>query len=191
MSKSYVITYAGQYESTLASCGAPINKTVYPTWQAAMMDIARVWPGDTKAVFAEMEAVEGAEGVRYVYRNEEDAERAIIEEAPAAELTVTLTGDGMGEESDEADYDAWVAYVTDRLSIDGVKITVDALPFGQGGRTRIEANASAASRPPTRPWEANGDVEQDVRDQLAALWDAFCADESAWPARDESESASL
>lgn len=189
MSKSYVITYAGQYESTLASCGAPINETVYPTWQAAMMDIARVWPGDTKTVFAEMEAVEGAEGY-YVYRNEEDAENdqdgsiaiAVIEEAPAAELTVTLTGDGMGEESDEADYDAWVAYVTDRLSIDGVEITVDALPFGHGGSTRTKANAAA---------NAKGDVEQDVRDQLVALWDAFCADDSAWPAREESECTTI
>lgn len=69
-----------------------------------------------------------------------------------------------------------------RQSAFNIHISGDALPFGVGGRTRIKANASA---------EAKGDVEQDVRDQLVALWDAFCADESAWPARDESESASV
>ena len=188
MSK-FVITYAGQYESTLKSCGSPINETLYDTWQDAMMDIARVWPGDTKTVFAEMEAVEGADG-HYVYRNDEDADAddtgadaiAIIEAAPAAEVTVTLRGDGMGEESDEADYDAWVAYVTDRLSLDGVDVTVDAARFGEGGRTRIVAKQGASDR---------RDLEQDVRDQLVALWDSFCADDSAWPSREESATASV
>ena len=106
---------------------------------------------------------------------------AIIEAAPAAEVTVTLRGDGMGEESDEADYDAWVAYVTEHLEIDGVEVTVDAARFGEGGSTRVVAGGFTDRR----------DIEQDVRDQLAVLWDAFCADESAWPAREESESASV
>lgn len=73
---SFTFSYAGQFESTLVvtTPGASrVSDLRYATLEAAMMDLARVMPGDTKAIYADLEAREGAEGW-YVYRDETDAD---------------------------------------------------------------------------------------------------------------------
>lgn len=90
---SFTFSFAGQFESTLVvtTPGARrVSDLRYATIEAAMMDLARVMHGDTKAIYADLEAREGAEGW-FVYRDEADADAddtgaaaiAVIEEAPA------------------------------------------------------------------------------------------------------------
>ena len=59
---------AGQYDGLLGG-------DTYATVEGALMDLARVMPGSTRAIFRELVAVEGSSGFEwYVYRNAEDAD---------------------------------------------------------------------------------------------------------------------
>lgn len=91
MSKSstYVIRYAGQYESALAVCRSPIRTTRYESVVMAERDIAMVREGDTETLLAAQVSVRGDDGW-YVYASQEDADAdddgssaiAVIERAP-------------------------------------------------------------------------------------------------------------
>ena len=90
--------------------------------------------------------------------------------------TLTLGRDGMGGESDEADFDAWVAYVSAHIDeATGLDVTVDT----RGKRDVQDDRIRATSDDP-----ANSDDAQTIRDALVTLWDAFCADTAAWPSRE-------
>jgi hypothetical protein len=167
--------------SALAATQTPVRETVYDGYVAALKDLARVIPGDTEAIFEAMRVVEADDGI-YVYADQASADAdddgstglAVIARAP--EVEVTLTADGMGEDADESDYDAYVAYVSEHLDVAGAVVTVEAARFGEGGEARIVVGREFA-RGPMR------DIRQEVKDSLVTLWDAFCADTSAWPAK--------
>ena len=79
-------------------------------------------------------------------------------------ITIHLSSANMGDVT-EADFDAWAAYVERHVADD---VTVEQLPFGEAGPDRI-----------------SGGTEYEraaLREMLShSLWDAFCADASAWP----------
>lgn len=72
-STSYVIRYAGQYESALAACRCPIKTTRYESVVMAERDIAMVREGDTAALLAAQVSVRGDDGW-YVYASQDDAD---------------------------------------------------------------------------------------------------------------------
>lgn len=88
----------------------------------------------------------------------------------AAEATLILGRDGMGAEADEADFEAWVDYVSERIDArSGLDVTIEI----RGARDVQDDKISA-------------DTEEDKRDldgAKQAIWNEFCADTSAWPAR--------
>jgi hypothetical protein len=96
--------------------------------------------------------------------------------APA--VTLTLGRDGMGAEADEADFDAWCAYVSARIDeASGCDVTVD-----ERGARDVQEDAIRC----TRHLTAGGTsyhAEDAVRDALITMWEEFCADTSAWPER--------
>jgi hypothetical protein len=96
--------------------------------------------------------------------------------ASKATATVVLTSANMGEKADQADFYAWHAYVARKIDeMSGADVTVEMAPYGQGGdEDKVEAD---------------DDCEDAVKEALRTLWDDFCADKSAWPARDAELSA--
>ena len=82
--------------------------------------------------------------------------------------SVTLTSVNMGNVT-EADFDAWVRYVSEHIDeATGLDVTVDAARFGAAGADRIVAE--------------NDEDRATLRRAVGVdLWDAFCADASAWP----------
>lgn len=88
----------------------------------------------------------------------------------SARVTVVLGRDGMGPESDEADYDAWVSYVADRIDKrSGLDVTVEE---SNPRDVQIDQYSSDV--------DGNDEI---VAEAISALWEEFCADTSAWPAR--------
>lgn len=84
--------------------------------------------------------------------------------------TVILGRDGMGDAADEDDFDAWVAYVTERIdAASGLDVDV---------QTRGARDVQSTGYP-----GAMDDEAQTLRDALVTLWADFCADDSAWPKR--------
>ena len=85
-------------------------------------------------------------------------------------VTIVLGRDGMGSEADEADFDAWVAYVERRIpELTSVDVTVEERGSRdvQEDAIRVDDTIDAS----------------DVRSVLTRLWEDFCGDDSAWPAR--------
>lgn len=168
---SFVITYAGQLESQMASCRIPIRTTKYNTIGEAKTDIAMMIPGVTTDILANMVAVKG-DGW-YVYADQDaadaddDGSSAIACIMRAPKVTVTLSSHGMGDDATEADFDAYVEFVTERLDVPGVDLTVEAAEYGQPGEERGDDEARAT-----------------VRDELERLWELFCNSPEAWPATD-------
>ena len=72
-STSYVIRYAGQYESALAACRCPIRTTRYESVETAERDIAMVREGSTDELLAEQVSVRADDGW-YVYASQDDAD---------------------------------------------------------------------------------------------------------------------
>jgi hypothetical protein len=91
-----------------------------------------------------------------------------------ARVTITLGQDGMGAEADEADFDAWCAYVSDRIDEEsGCEVTVET----RGARDVQDDDVSEIDC-----LREDGYPARDaVKEAKARLWDAFCADASAWP----------
>ena len=77
---------------------------------------------------------------------------------------ITLTSYNMGNVT-EADYDGWVAFVTEKLSSEaGVEVEVDAAPFGRGGESdRVSADSA--------------EDERAIRLAMVELWERWCASE--------------
>jgi hypothetical protein len=88
--------------------------------------------------------------------------------------TIVLGRDGMGALADEADFDAWVAYVSDRIDdATGLDVTVEVR------RARdVQDDAITGT-----------DDRQPIHDTIQSLWDDFCSDDSAWPSRAASTEA--
>lgn len=90
----------------------------------------------------------------------------------SADAVVTLGRDGMGPEADESDYLAWVAYVENHIDdATGLDVRVDT----RSARD-VQDDAIRVYR--------DGYEEADVHDALQSLWEAFCADPTAWPNRE-------
>lgn len=82
--------------------------------------------------------------------------------------SVTLTSANMGADATAQDFAAWVRYVSEHIDArTGLDVTVDAARFDSGGSDRIVAD----------------DEDRDTlrRAISVELWEAFCADTSAWP----------
>lgn len=83
--------------------------------------------------------------------------------------TVTLTAtnciEALSKTNPEADFDAWVAFVAAR-----------------NPDWAVEGDFSERM---ADDWIDAGDDRDVVRADIAADWDAFCGDVSAWPARSE------
>jgi hypothetical protein len=96
------------------------------------------------------------------------------------EVTLTLGRDGMGDNADEADFDAWVSYVTDRINEESdCDVTVEV----RGPRDVQDDDIRGGDE--RMPGCAPGyDGNAAVGDAMTRLWEAFCADDSAWPKRD-------
>jgi len=78
-------------------------------------------------------------------------------------ISVTLTSYNMGDVT-EADYDAWIQYVSDRIDERcGFEVDLDACAFDRPAFTTAIAGATAAE-------------EEVIRAALAALWEEACAD---------------
>ena len=83
--------------------------------------------------------------------------------------TVILGRDGMGAEATEADFYAWVAYVCEHIDeATGQNVDVEIR-----GVRDVQDDAVRGTLDP-----------QPIRDVLQSLWEAFCADPSAWPGYD-------
>jgi hypothetical protein len=83
---------------------------------------------------------------------------------------LVLGRDGMGPDADEADFDAWTTYVCERIdAATGLDVAVEIR-----GKRDVQDNGYRADDPDA------------LRDAVNSLWDDFCADASAWPARTES-----
>lgn len=92
-----------------------------------------------------------------------------------ARVTVTL-GRELGCDTDEADFDAWVSYVCDRIDeTSGCDVTVETrMPRDiQDDDVRAQDLARDDGYPAALA----------VTEALCALWDDFCADTGAWPKR--------
>jgi hypothetical protein len=72
-SKSFVISYAGQHESALKSCGEPCREHEYATPADAKYAFACVWPAETDATLASMVEVRTDDGI-YIYLDQDDAD---------------------------------------------------------------------------------------------------------------------
>lgn len=89
-------------------------------------------------------------------------------------IKIILSAANMGNLADEADFDAWAAFVCEHVDeACGVFVAdVDQLRFGDAGPDRV-----------------TGATEEQTETILSWLahdgWDAFCADASAWPTRNE------
>lgn len=84
------------------------------------------------------------------------------------QITVTLTSYNMGDVS-ESDFDAWASYVGKHIDgLTGLDVAVEQARFGEAGEDAISGS---------------DEDDQNVKDALRVLWDRFCADDSAWPAR--------
>ena len=87
-----------------------------------------------------------------------------------SDATITLGRDGMGEQADEADFDAWVSYVCAHIDeATGLDVDVEV----RGARD-VQDDAITGM-----------DDRQPIHDAIQSLWDAFCADASAWPVRSQ------
>lgn len=83
-----------------------------------------------------------------------------------ASATIKLTSYHMGDVT-EADFDAWAAYVAARIDKEtGLDVTVEQYRFGEGFEDDISED---------------GDDRETIREAIQSLWEAFCADDSAWP----------
>ena len=77
--------------------------------------------------------------------------------------TIVLTAHGMGDRVPRTDFDAWVGYVCEHIAehLD-FEVEVEAARFGEPGDDRVRA--------------ATDEHAEAVREALAELWDAWCAD---------------
>lgn len=95
--------------------------------------------------------------------------------------TLTLTSYSCESAMDgEADFDAWTSYVAARIDErTGLDVTVDQTAWRNPGAFEdiIECQCDAT--------DASCSCAADIREALRVLWDEFCADSSAWPAREE------
>lgn len=85
-------------------------------------------------------------------------------------IKIKLSSAAMGDVT-EADFDAWAAYVLDHIEEEtGIEIAeIDQFAFGHAGDDEISGADDDDERAAIRTW-------------LAVIgWEAFCADESAWP----------
>ena len=84
-------------------------------------------------------------------------------------MKLILGRDGMGADADEADFDAWVAFVCARIDVmTGLDVTVE-----YRGARDVQDDCIIAD-------DAD---RQTIHDAIQLLWDAFCADPTLWPAR--------
>ena len=103
------------------------------------------------------------------------ATETTTQQTQAAVVTLTL---GRSEALDgEADFDAWVSYVTARIDAEsGCDVTVEEHRTNNNQDDTISAAVAAA--------RADGYPAKDaVREALQGLWEAFCADTAAWSVR--------
>jgi len=102
-----------------------------------------------------------------------------IEIGDVVEVTLTLGRDGMGDNADEADFDAWVVFVTDRIDEESdCDVTVEV----RGPRDAQDDDIRGGDE--RMPGCAPGyDGNAAVGDAMTRLWEAFCADTAAWPVR--------
>lgn len=87
-------------------------------------------------------------------------------------IKIILSSANMGNDADEADFDAWASYVCDNIDeACGVDVAeVDQYRFGDGGEDAVSGGTD--------------DEHERVRHWLARDgWEAFCATPAAWPQR--------
>lgn len=84
-----------------------------------------------------------------------------------ADATLILGRDGMGELATEADYDAWVTFVCERIDdATGLDVNVE------------ERGAQDVQDDTIRGYAGD---EQPIRDALETLWNEFCGSPEHWP----------
>jgi hypothetical protein len=91
---------------------------------------------------------------------------------------IVLGRDGMGPEADDADYEAWVAYVSERIDERcGFEVEVEeSRPRDvQNDKITLCGFYVEGSNPT--------DEVEIVEDAVRVLWQDFCRDDSAWPKR--------
>jgi len=98
---------------------------------------------------------------------------ATTTEAPAARrATLTITSYSFDPMATEADFDAWVSYVSSRIDErTGLDVTVESTRFE---RPEVFEDVIRAAR-----WADQDDAEQTIGDALTSLWEEFCA--AGWP----------
>lgn len=90
-----------------------------------------------------------------------------------ADATVVLGRDGMGDGASEADFDAWVGYVAERIDErTGLDVAIETTQRRGVQETRVIPHTDAGLH-----------RRDDIRSELGPLWEEFCADSAAWPAR--------
>jgi hypothetical protein len=86
-----------------------------------------------------------------------------------SDATVILGRDGMGEAT-EADFDAWVTFVCDKIDgATGLDVDVEVRHLGD-----VQSDHFAPRGTPNA---------ETVESAIVDLWEQFCADPTAWPAR--------
>ena len=94
-------------------------------------------------------------------------------------VTIILGRDGMDDGASDADFDAWVAYVAERIDArSGCDVTVE-----ERAPRDVQSTGYVGERDP-RDSARTADAVDSVRDAVGALWEEFCADASAGPARE-------
>ena len=90
-------------------------------------------------------------------------------------IKITLTAYNMGAGCDEADFDAWAAWVEENLpealTIDAARIEVDQHSYRNGPSSDTVTGGTEEERDRIRSWLAVGG------------WDEFCGSPEAWPKR--------
>jgi hypothetical protein len=80
---------------------------------------------------------------------------------------VVLGRDGMGDDADESDFDAYCAHISAHID----------------ERCGFAVEVEIAEKRDVQSNRVFADDAQRVRDALTTLWDEFCADEALWPSR--------
>jgi len=96
------------------------------------------------------------------------------------EVTLTMGRDGMGGDTSEEDFDAWTTYVCDRIDdASGCDVTVEIR-----GRRDVQEDCIRGGNEQMPGCQIGYTGNAAVHDAVQRLWEAFCADDSAWPKRD-------
>ncbi len=91
-----------------------------------------------------------------------------------ANVTVVLVASNMGDSTTEADFDSWIAYVSERIDAAcGFVVDVDSLGF------RDSADRDGIKFEESVDLETRDEQIATIREALARLWEAWCGGERA------------